>query len=390
MRKLILVLIFITSFAAAQSESVSSNNSFVEKVYQGQSKSESSVGAKKEIMEDAIEAVSNELILSSIGKEKFSRNKSIINQKIIKQSGKYIPVLKAGNVQRDGDGFKLSVYMQVNPKILETLLLQNGLLYQAEGAPIILPLIRIVDRSGGRSYAWWIRESDSSLQVYDKVLENLLQRAFFDSEFYGVRPTSSQLGQLIPDFFRKDRFTADDLQVLAVQFNSQLLLTGEMSFTSASGARGAEVELKISGYQGSNGKLLAELVRRFSIDRASLEGANRKMVAQLDNLIRDLAGQVLEAWKRGTFGATTARLIVQGGVPINKIDNLKALVQQSSKSIRQIRERVISQDSIVFEIEVVAPLESISKDISAINVGEKSWVLSNVGSESISYTLRRR
>src|SRR5688572_25940299 len=90
---------------------------------------------QKEVFDRAIEKVSNQFIEQLIGESKATKNQTLIKNRIVKNSGKYIVFIRAQNPVVGNEGTRYPVSMKISTKTLETLLLQEGLLYRTEGPP---------------------------------------------------------------------------------------------------------------------------------------------------------------------------------------------------------------------------------------------------------------
>jgi hypothetical protein len=140
---------------------------FIEKTYDGVSESENGTMARKEIVDNATEKVTSDLLHELLGDAKFNKNRTLLNTKIFKNSGRFIPVIKAGDLIKAEKGYKLSVFLQVNTKTLEAMLLENGLLYEFDSLPSILPMISIHDRVREKKVIWWSGVKDDILKMLE-------------------------------------------------------------------------------------------------------------------------------------------------------------------------------------------------------------------------------
>lgn len=118
----------------------------LERVYSGSSKETNPQLVKKEIQEEAFQKVSEDVIKELIGEERFAKNKTLINNKIIKNSGRYIPFVKPSAVTQEGEESKMSVSLKVSLKDLKQLLQNNSLLADNDTLPIVLPMVAWQDR----------------------------------------------------------------------------------------------------------------------------------------------------------------------------------------------------------------------------------------------------
>jgi hypothetical protein len=309
---------------------------------------EDPAAAKQLLMDQAIEAASFESIKGLIGEEKTERSKDLIKNKIIKKSDKYILSLKGMNV-----GMKISL------KGLRALLLENGLLYQLEGPPKVLPVIHVVDRLGGRSYGWWYQSASKDhaflseqLKVFNKTLRSELQAI----GFYTMDPIASQFSKSVPDTYRGENLQRADYLFLGEYFKSSIVVRGRIVFRANPKSETTYlIDVRLEALHSGNGRLMGEVVRTYETDPGSVyrHVIEKKFADVAPKMAGDLSAQLTEGWKKGTFGASIIKLAVVGKA-VNEpmaLEDFKKTVVLQVRDIKSLRERMIQARKVTYEID---------------------------------------
>jgi hypothetical protein len=372
--KLLLILVFVGSVVAqgqgqggkkargngAQTTQTGTNSinsvssKWVEKTIEVETKEKNPTLAKRELIELAISKASEDVIKDVIGEAKYSRNRTLIQSKIIKNNARFVPVTKPGDLvplDAQGNGFKLTVTMKFGMDDLQSMLLENGLFYDSDSTPILLPVVEIVDKVGGRSWSWWQNRdaSKADLQKISRELEGALKTAFWKNNFYVIRPQSLHYYEMLQN---TDRVNVDWLN-LADEWNAQILIQGEVTIAKSPQRQDAyQIVLHFSANQIQNSRSIAEVVRQYETEAGRMDVVvDQKLKEVLETVCADLSSQVLEAWQKGTIGSSLFRLTINGRVPLPLQDSLKDAIKNKVREIKNVKERLISTDEYVLEIE---------------------------------------
>jgi hypothetical protein len=365
---LCLMLILSLSAFAQQAE-------LLDRVYSGSSKETNPQLVKKEIQDQAFQKVSEDVIKELIGEDRFAKNKTLINNKIIKNSGRYIPFVKPSEVTQEGDESKMSVTLKVSLKDLKQLLQNNSLLTANDTLPIVLPMIAWQDRVQGRTYRWWQsfgKESQGFLTAEAKVFEESLRESFQKNNFFLVRPVESNLGAQVPVDFQTEKVGGEDSQFFAKLFNSPVLIDGQVVLSKADKGDGYRVEVKMTAIQVSNGRAIADVSRRFDTPAGSFEAVIDKKIKEIsDAAANDLSVQVLDAWQRGSIGSNILRITIQGRSNLMDVETLKETVRSQITQVKNIRERLVASDSISFEVDATVSPEELATKLEGLQLTNK-------------------
>jgi hypothetical protein len=388
--------LFVLIFALTKAEAQRNGQpNLVERIFEGYSKNENQLLAKGEITAEASERVSEALIKEIIGENKYNRNKALIFNKVVKNSARYIPFSRPGEVKAAPEGgFRMAVTLKVSVDDLQGLLLENGLFYESDGMPTVLPTVRWTDKSNGKVFRWWMDAEDQSrsfLSQQNRNLENALRLAFAKNQFYVQRPGLFRYHQVLGEAFKVDRLSPDDLQIIGQKLGVQIVIEGEVHIVKSSERADAQkIEIKMSALQVMNGRAIAEVSRQFETDSGAFDGVvDRKLKEILDSTTQDLAGQVFDAWSRGAIGASLYRLTIKGKLPLNQQEVFKETLKSKLREIKDIKERIISSDEIVFEVDSTISPKDIGVKIKEFEIPGYKFTLLTSGESDLSYRLQR-
>ncbi|MFN7454360.1 MAG: hypothetical protein ACK5RO_06830 [Pseudobdellovibrionaceae bacterium] len=357
------------------------SKTLVDRVVENQTTEKNPLTAKNELMSDAMTKVSEELIKEIIGEAKYARNRNLIVTKIVRNSPRYIPFSKSGELQSLADGgWKLTTSLRVSVDDLQTMLLEQGLFYEQDSTPLVLPLIVWTDQLVGRSLNWRSADAEASssfLAKQARVFENVLKGAFQKNNFYLLRPQSTGLEKFLPTMFQQGFLSPDLESDLAQRFGSQLIVKGQIEIEKAQRSGGgdlAQVSFKLSAVQTLNNRSIAEIVRIFEVERGASEVQIERKLREVNELVaQDLSNQVLEAWQKGTLNATLYRLAVKGRLPLQNQELFKETLRSRVREIKTVRERWISADEVVFEIDSSLSPAEIAKKLVDFSVGSLKY-----------------
>ncbi len=355
----------------------------IDRTFSGVSKEKTPQGAKKEIQDQAAQKISEEIIKELIGEERFLKNKSLIQSKIIKNSAQYIPFAKPSPMTQEGEEFKMSVALKVSLRDLKQMLQNNTLLNENDAIPVVLPVISWADRVQGRSYRWWIpgdKNQQAFLMKEGRLLENALRTSFQKNNFYVIKPTESGLGSNVPADFYNEKVAGEEAQFFSQYFNAPLLIDGQVLLTKGERTNNYRIEIRMTAVQVSNGRAIADVSRRFDTESGSLENAvDKKLREVAETTANDLSSQVLEAWQRGSLGTSTIRITIQGRNTLPLMEGIKEKIRFQITQVKNIRERLVSSESVSFEVDTSVSAPELLGKIEALDIGGKK--LSKVSEE---------
>lgn len=375
-------LMIFVGFSQSQAQQVE----LVDRTYSGVTKETNPQVAKRVIQDEASQKVSEEIIQELIGKERFLKNKTLIQNKIIKNSARYIPFTKPTALTQVGEEYKMSVAMKVSLRDLKQMLQDNSLLNENEASPVVLPMVSWQDRVEGRSYRWWLpleKNPQGFLVKEGRLLEEALRGAFQKNNFYLIKPMESGLAAGVPVDFQNEKVSAEDAQFFAQYFNAPVIVDGQVNLTKGE-RNNFRIELRLTATQVSNGRAIADVSRRFETESGSFENAvDKKLREVLEVTANDLAVQVMDAWQRGSVGTSVIRLTIKGRQPLPVLEGLKEKIRSQVTQVKNIRERLVSAEGVSFEVDTSVPPSELVGKLEALDVDGKKLARVSEGPSEI-------
>lgn len=373
-------------------------SSLVERLVEVQTKEKNPGLARSILMNQASEKVSQELILEIIGEQKYQKNRSLILNKIVKKSAAYLPFIKSGDLKEvtpeQGGGYQLSLSVKANLDMLQNLLLENGLFYDESSLATILPLIQWQDQVQSKNFSWWTQADDDKNKVFlvkqSRFLEQVLQDSFLRSGFFVMKPQVFAFDSMLSSEHKSESLNSDILSQLSSAFGAQILLQGKVSFAKAERADAFVVEVRLTATQSLNGRILAEVARKFETESGLFESVvDRKLAQSLSGVAADLSAQLLEAWKQGTINSQLYKLKILGRIDLLNQESLKEGFRSKVREIKSIKERLISSEEIVYEIDSsISPIE-VAKKLNELELKNISIILDRSTEQEIVYRIKR-
>jgi hypothetical protein len=369
----------------------------VERSFEAQTKDKNPVAARAEMINQATEKVSEDLIKEIIGEGKYSRNKSLIQSKILRNSARYVPFSKPGELtpNPNEDGFKMSVTLRISIDDLQSLLLENGLFYESDSTPVVLPTIRLLDRVNSKTFAWWA-DADSASKSFllkeGRSLEDSLKTAFLKHNFYLLKPQTDHFTDFLPASAHAESLRREDWQILAQKMGAQIQVEGDLILSkSQERSEAVTINLKMTAIQVMNARVIAEVSRQFETDVGPFETVvDRKLKEALESTSQDLSSQVFEAWQRGSLGASLYKLTVRGRLPLLRQEALKEALKNKVREVKNVRERLISADGLVFEVDSALGPKDLAAKAAEIELGSGlKIVLESVSDQEVTYKVAK-
>ncbi len=341
----------------------------IERVVEMSSTDSNQANAKREIFDRAVVKVATDLTQEIIGEGKFNRSKSLINDKVLRTTARYIPFTKTGDLVPWENGYKMSVTVRVNVPELQKILRENGLFYETDSAPTVLPLIRVQDQIAEREFSWWSPESDRPegllLQRWSQLAENTLRSALLKNHFYSLRPRAQKLVMLLPENLRVENLKLGEWQNFAPQVNAQMIIDGSLQVSRAKVGAGIVLDLRLTAIQSVNGRPVGEVVRRFEAPGMQADSfSERKLREHLETSFTDLSAQILDAWQKGSIGASLYRLVLRGRPGLLLQEPFREAFQSRLRQVKSVKERLISSDEIVYEMDSAIGPKDILRELS--------------------------
>lgn len=364
----------------------------IERSFTGTSEATTPQAARREIQEKAAQKISEDLIKELIGEERYTKNKTLIQNKIEKLSNRYIPFAKPSELLQEGTTYKMTVNVKVSLKDLKTLLQEQSLLSENDTVPLALPLITFTDRVDLKSFRWWKPEEGANkafLISQNRHFENALRGAFQKYSFYLIK--TSSLGLQIPRSYQNERLSLEDMQFLSHYFGAPVIIDGQVQYTkSVESSSRYRIDVKLTALQVSNGRPIADVSRKFETETGPFESSVDKKVREtVEATSQELASQVYEAWQRGSLGSTVLRLTFRGKIPFNQKEAFKEKLKSQVREIHNIRERLVTADSEAYEVDTNLNARDFAAKLNHLNIDGRKWTPVSTSDSEILLQLQR-
>jgi hypothetical protein len=288
----------------------------------------------------------------------------------LSQTGKFVQFFKASEPVVKGTETITSVNMKISVSSLRDLLAQEGLLYQNEGPPTVLPLIKIIEKKdSGRQYTWWTEEVGPNTQFLrdeEKEIVHLMDSVFRPKNFYVMDPLTSHYVQWVPTFYRNENPTQEQLQWLGDFFRSQIVVSGEAILEKGSVPENVKLNARVIAYHSSNGRIVGEVSRTFEVtSRDWDQGVALVLKKGFIEVGRDLSGQIQDESTKGTLGATVMLVTLHGNFNYQDLENFKKQIMIKVGDVKALRERRQERGVTSFEVDFAGPLPSLVKSLES-------------------------
>lgn len=270
--------------------------------------------------EEAIAQASEELSWKALenyyGAAFVQKNKIALKSRVVSQSQKYILSTRASS--QNSVQNQWMVFGQISRSQLENLLREEGLLSLMEGPPKVLSL--------------WKHGEASRQEAFHDQLKKV---GFFIID--GQRP-SAQMNIAIADV---ENMSAQDIKDVAIKTQVNAVMISKMKMDNG------QLQIQSSIYQGQTGRKIAEITRLLKTDKTFAE--NSKLAAS------DLAKPLLQMWKSGQLNSLQYRLVVEGELTPNQVEQVRKMLTEQILEVRSIKERLFQRERFEFEVEATKP-----------------------------------
>ncbi len=342
-------------------------------------------GASKQAMpNDAVREVADELTLStarsqviqSIGDASYQKNKSMIEDRILKNTSRFIPSVNPGAPLKQKDGsWKVPVQLRLSNASLKKVLMENGLVAASSGAASVLPLIAVIDRAKSTALRWWMGENRSAEQKSLIPLINLLHQKlaeeFQKQSVVFTKPSQERIVSL-PETLKLERPASAELTAIGNYFKSSMIAKGDVRILPSPAAGIGSVQIKIQVLQtNAPDRIIAEVARDFTSDphAPSVEaGLRTRALVEFASLAKDLAAQVQIALQRGAAGTNFLSLAVRGPLSPLQQSAFKNAFVQSVHEARDVKERLYERGQVTYEVDFSGDATQFANRIKSLRL----------------------
>lgn len=342
---------------------------------------------QKEVFDRAIEKISRQYIEQLIGEAKANKNQGVIRNRIVKNSGKYVLFIKAQSPTAVGEALKYPVQMRVSVKNLEALLLQEGLLYKTDGPPKLLPMVTVLDRVNSQSFSWWspVPQANGVLIDLTRRFHTGLRRELRGRGFFGLEPVGGDYRLMLPSAMQAENPATEDLLLFSEFYKAQVVARGQLIIApERTRAEVYKIDVRISALHASNGRVIGEVIRTYNTEPGPFQQVVKaKLDETLEKMAGDLASQILEAWKSGTFGASLLNVAVSGDLNFQQMSQFKKLLLEQVKDLKTLKERLFEPGRVVFETDSAVNSEQLAASIKQKSFPRFQVAISKVDSGGV-------
>lgn len=330
--------------------------------------------AVREATANAVASVARQRITEAIGESGYQGHKAAIEQKIVRESSKFIPYVNAGEPAKQRDGsWKIPVEMKISTNTLRKMLLENGFVGSAAGAASVLPLIAFTDRTKVSSLRWWsgvpATADQRVLQILQAILHAKLADELQKQNLQFTKPPEKTAE--LPESLKAERPDPTELAAIGAHFKSAMIAKGDVRLMSANAGSGT-IAVKIQVVQvNAPDRILAEVVREFSTDphAATLEaGVRAKANTEFAALSKDLSAQVQVAWQRGTVGTHFITLSVRGVLNPTQQVAFKTEFLRNVREAHDAKERLFERDQVTYEVDYSGTAEQLATRLKGLRM----------------------
>jgi GTPase involved in cell partitioning and DNA repair len=126
-------------------------------------------------------------------------------------------------------------------------------------------------------------------------------------------------------------------------------------------------------------RVIGEVSRKIDLDTQDyLKSFHKKIQEQGEAFAQDLIAQLTEMWSRGTLGANVVQIRLMRHLPIENLEKIKNSLIAITRDIKTVKERRITSNYVVFEVETSASAESLGSKLQRVDLSGYKFVLQNV------------
>jgi hypothetical protein len=391
---LFIFLSILTIVVSTSHVAFAQNDDLLTLTAEGTSKATSAVEAAREIQIETIGNTARTQVIDIMGEKRYLKNKAAVESKIIKQSAKYIPYVNPGTPVQQSDGtWKMPVELRLSQASLRRMILEAGLLNDADGPASIVPLVTFNDRQKGVALRWWQGEPKDEAHKFlaqlSRSFYDRFQTEFSRQGFHLMKPLETQNSPL-PEPYRVDRLSNSDMVFISDYFNAPMVLKGDIRFKESKESSGVVlIAIKLQVLQPVSGRTVAEVTRQVETEPGAFDNMVRsKLATEFPELSKDLATQVLEAWQRGTLNTNLIRLSVRGRLTPKQLNEFKTGLVQNVHEVKSIKERAFESGQVLFEVDYTGEPGPLAEHLRSMKLAPFETRLAEASEKGLALEVR--
>jgi hypothetical protein len=387
-----LKIVLVTAFPMCLFSQVT----LLERSYTFESAKESATEAKKEIQDKAIGQIVEELGTDVLGEARFTKNKKTLSVQLANKFTRFIPFSNITESKQTDKTLKQTLMFKINLTEFRNVLKAIGQLEEIDKNQAILPLVRYENAILQKNSSWWNKDDDNSKSL--SVMEEKLGEIFLRGGFYLTPASQVGLSSALPTSYNKSQLNQEDTLKLARLLQTPYVLSGHVLIKRSERQMDQmRMEVHLNLVQAENGKMLADIKRIYDVpltkNSTKLDAEiSKKMSDEAESIGGEIVSLMTDALQRGLVNSQKILLkFIMASQP-QKVEVLKERVKAQSGNIKNVKEKSISANSIVYEVDFVGNIKDIQDKLLAMDVKSLSYVkveLTNAHPEEISFELKQ-
>ena len=186
---------------------------------------------------------------------------------------------------------------------------------------------------------------------------------FREKNFFLIDPVAQHYIQWMPQPFKTESPTLDDLQWMGDFFKAQMIISGDVILSAGDAPHSVKSNIKLVAYHSANGRVVGEVTRAFEIPETDWDlGVQQVLRKAFSEVTKDLGSQVFDEWTRGTLGATLLKISLKGPFGFQDLENFKKQIMAKVGDVKKIRERRMEQGAVTFEVDSASGIANLIKN----------------------------
>ena len=322
----------------------------------------------KPAVQTAIQKVSVELMEQFIEPSKLKAQKKQIQKIISTYSNRYILYTRtAPPIKKKDESFIIPVTIGFSGENLKKILLEEDLFYSGTSHLRVLPLVLFEDLVERETYGWWIKKGvkpDISKRI--SKFYNQIQSTLMSYGFFLINPEVAGSRYFIPNnlLFKKPK--KRNVFNLARFFQCNLVMTGSVKIRESDIRSVLSVRVELTVYHVDSGRLLAEVERfeKIQIDETKSDSIVYFLKHHKD-FTKGLGVQLQSIYEAGQISANLLKITVNGKMNYKNSNQFRGLLNSEIKSIKNLKENIVSSSSITYIANTNTSAEALSKQIES-------------------------
>ena len=326
---------------------------------------------KNEAIRQAVDQVSREFVKSLIGEKKYQKNQENIEGKVIKNKDHYILVTrtKPPIAQEDGK-FMTKVTLGFSKKNLKAVLLEHNLYYSSNQVLCLLPVLYFETYEEKKlKYTWW-KESLKNRKFFPQDVASSfykhLSSYLIRSGFYVIDPVFSRVYDGVPSAILPSGKRVSQFVKLADFLHCNLIMSGKVVLKQISAnpkSYLSQVSFKVFNTQTK--AVLFELKKKIP-----LVHLDERFESELEPIFKSLNYQLSSYKQSGSLELNRLFLHVQGILKYYEKEKLRKILIRKIPSIKDLKERVITSQKIIYEVDSSENISSLLKRLKSIKISQ--------------------